>query len=354
MANLSGYILTDAGKHLLTAANAGSCTLQMTKVKLSADAIDSVNDLVDKTDLIGTNLKLLKISGTKATQNTCTIYAVVTNAGQDTNFTVRQDGVFAKGIAVENPPDGVTPEDISETLFAVAYDPLPDIIPAQNGAVNITKQFNINLLIENASSIKVTVDPTGILTSEVLEDHNQSDTAHENKFKQYLKEDGDTATDLLQLAPDIITNLQTKISFTDKSGILAPTAWVQGFVEQLIGDKLDNDKTIWDGNNWSYPPLDAHGLMAQNGYVVVGKLGGLCLQWGLLSISNVNGQVVSLPISYEKTHLATVCIDGGIGCFSWGVETPILHDRLSDFTVYACTSAGQLTTAYGCFISVGQ
>lgn len=182
MANLQGYELTVTGRALLAKAGTGACTLNFTKVKLGADET-SLNDLINKTDLVGTNIKQIDIVGSKANGATFTIIATVTNSGMQNNFLIRQVGIFAKGVAATNPGTGVTPEDISETLFAVAYDTQPDIIPAES-ITPYTRQFNANMTVTNVEQCYVTLTPAGVVTVQVLNNHNDNSEAHGNLIKR--------------------------------------------------------------------------------------------------------------------------------------------------------------------------
>lgn len=182
MANLQGYELTVTGRALLAKAGTGACTLNFTKVKLGADET-SLNDLINKTDLVGTNIKQIDIVGSKANEATFTIITTVTNSGMQNNFLIRQVGIFAKGVAATNPGTGVTPEDISETLFAVAYDTQPDIIPAES-ITPYTRQFNANMTVTNVEQCYVTLTPAGVVTVQVLNNHNDNSEAHGNLIKR--------------------------------------------------------------------------------------------------------------------------------------------------------------------------
>lgn len=182
MANLQGYELTVTGRALLAKAGTGACTLNFTKVKLGADET-SLNDLINKTDLVGTNIKQIDIVGSKANEATFTIIATVTNSGMQNNFLIRQVGIFAKGVAATNPGTGVTPEDINETLFAVAYDTQPDIIPAES-ITPYTRQFNANMTVTNVEQCNVTLTPSGVVTVQVLNNHNDNSEAHGNLIKR--------------------------------------------------------------------------------------------------------------------------------------------------------------------------
>ena len=315
MANLSGYMLTNAGKALYAKATSGACTLKFTKVKLG-EAETSIDDLIAGTDLVGDSLKNVAISACKATESICTIYAIITNTDLTKNFLIRQIGVYAEGVAATNPPEGTTAETVPETLFAVAYDTLPDILPANNQATAISRQFTINLTINNSTNIEVTVSPLGLTTNAMLNnaitEHNTANDAHAAQFAKYLPLTGGTTTGLVSLAQNLITNLATNIPTNDSSGKLAPTAWVQAFVSQLSqGLEVTSDDT----GHFECPALGITGLMAQNGYIALGKLfGGLIMQWGTMTIENYVANRFHYPTAFKKKVFSVS--SQGIGGFN--------------------------------------
>lgn len=89
----------------------------------------------------------------------------------------------------------------------------------------------------------------------------------------------------------------------DNSQQITNTEWVQAWVKSFVA-KLSNNievETQEDGH-FSCPALGVNGLMAQNGYICLGKLfGGLILQWGYSSIlKNTFYTDLALPIAYKK------------------------------------------------------
>lgn len=97
-----------------------------------------------------------------------------------------------------------------------------------------------------------------------------------------------------------------------------------GYINDWMQSIKNSDQTIWDGNNWSYPPLGAHGLSDSNGYVVIDKLGHLCLQWRRYTadIQPNSFNTLTLPIPFTKIFAAILSdtdADGGVtGDFSGG------------------------------------
>ena len=293
MANLQGYELTVTGRALLAKAGTGACTLNFTKVKLGADET-SLNDLINKTDLVGTNIKQIDIVGSKANEATFTIIATVTNSGMQNNFLIRQVGIFAKGVAATNPGTGVTPENIKETLFAVAYDTQPDIIPAES-ITPYTRQFNANMTVTNVEQCHVTLTPAGVVTVQVLNNHNDNSEAHGNLIKRIFGSANATMD-------SVKTSVQNwcKESIASIFGIASAT---QTNVKNKILEYAQEQINSW---------LETLGIrynIAQNGYICLGKLfGDAIIQWGLLILkkdhtqepdSNYVQESLNLPISLK-------------------------------------------------------
>lgn len=300
MANLQGYELTVTGRALLAKAGTGACTLNFTKVKLGADET-SLNDLINKTDLVGTNIKQIDIVGSKANEATFTIIATVTNSGMQNNFLIRQVGIFAKGVAATNPGTGVTPEDISETLFAVAYDTQPDIIPAES-ITPYTRQFNANMTVTNVEQCYVTLTPAGVVTVQVLNNHNDNSEAHGNLIKRIFGSANATMD-------SVKTSVQNwcKESIASIFGIASAT---QTNVKNKILEYAQEQINSW---------LETLGIrynIAQNGYICLGKLfGDAIIQWGTNAWENLDYNIeIKLPTAYTNKNfinLGTV-IDSGI------------------------------------------
>lgn len=286
MANLQGYELTVTGRALLAKAGTGACTLNFTKVKLGADET-SLNDLINKTDLVGTNIKQIDIVGSKANEATFTIIATVTNSGMQNNFLIRQVGIFAKGVAATNPGTGVTPEDISETLFAVAYDTQPDIIPAES-ITPYTRQFNANMTVTNVEQCYVTLTPAGVVTVQVLNNHNDNSEAHGNLIKRIFGSASATMD-------SVKTSVQNwcKESIASIFGIASAT---QTNVKNKILEYAQEQINSW---------LETLGIrynIAQNGYICLGKLfGDAIIQWGKQT-GNTNQIGSGFPIQFSSTE----------------------------------------------------
>lgn len=318
MANLNGYILTSAGKNLFAKASSGECNVVFTKAKIG-EAETTIDEMLTRTDLIGTKLKMLDIVSSKAEENKFTIITTVTNVGQDEHFYIRQLGVFAKGVST----DGLDTDVLAETLIAVAYDTNPDVIPAQSNNVPYTKEIDIGFSINNADKCEVTLSLAGVITQEVLKNHNDDDEAHTNALKKYVPLIGGTMTGLLNLFANSTVPTPEQ---NDDSKKISNTEWVQTTIKGIISQLSDEIEVEWSGSTFTVPALGITGLMAQNGYICLGKLfGGLILQWGKSQLRDKKLNLV-YPVTFSKFNVVSAIHleNGGFSIDSPDLETAIL------------------------------
>ena len=91
-----------------------------------------------------------------------------------------------------------------------------------------------------------------------------------------------------------IDTLASAPGASDNSNKIPTTAWVQTWAKNFINALDDNLEVQWSGSTFTVPALGITGLMAQNGYISLGKLfGGLILQWGTVQSTTQ----IKLPIS---------------------------------------------------------
>ncbi|WP_432648203.1 phage tail-collar fiber domain-containing protein [Mitsuokella sp.] len=154
MANWTGGLLTAAGRSLQAKVEAGKCKLNLTKIKLGDGSeedtsIDSLKDLVSPKSV-------LKISDLVQKDNICTVTGVILTTDVTEGYYAREWGLFA-----DDPDDG-------SILYMISLDPNPDWIPASSSAVKVSATYAMNIAISNASNITSTIDPTGLVTTEML------------------------------------------------------------------------------------------------------------------------------------------------------------------------------------------
>ena len=99
---------------------------------------------------------------------------------------------------------------------------------------------------------------------------------------------------------------------SDNSTKIPNTSWVQTWVKSFINNLSGNLQVNWSGNSFTVPALGITGLMAQNGYICLGKLfGGLILQWGSNSSKLTNTRVTyNIPFTVFEIPFSIPNDDG--------------------------------------------
>ena len=129
----------------------------------------------------------------------------------------------------------------------------------------------------------------------------------------------------------------------DNSKKIPNTEWVQTWIKAYVAELSENLEVQWSGSTFTVPALGITGLMAQNGYICLGKLfGGLILQWGKV-ISGYN----SYPISFTKNVFTAVCTDSGKSTVIYGIGVK----GLNGYTAYV-SSEDDIFWGYGLFIGI--
>lgn len=239
MADWSGAIMTKQGRALEAKVTAGICKLELTKLKVGdgePHEIESMTDLAAPKLDIG----ISSISPTDA--GICDIEGVITNAELEKGFYMRELGIYAT-----DPEEG-------EILYAVATDSHADYLQAKGSSTTLSVGLHVQVVITNADSVMAIIDPKGLTTRTDLAAHDESDAAHENRFKLFEK--------IATLGDDIIKKLALTTAIT------AITALETG---SWFGQLL---KMVLTASGVRY-------LAAQNGYICFGSFfGNLIIQWG--------------------------------------------------------------------------
>lgn len=181
---------------------------------------------------------------------------------------------------------------------------------------------------------------------------NLSNAITEGRLKEelekYLPLSGGTMAGLLSLFSG---STITTPDANDNSKKIVNSEWVQALIKNIISELSENLEVQWSGSTFTVPALGITGLMAQNGYICLGKLfGGLILQWGISDITttNTDGTLISYPIAFKTKVLVVIATDGGNGCYSWGVSS----STINNFRAWA-RNVGAFTRATGLWFSVG-
>ena len=239
MADWSGAIMTKQGRALEAKVTAGICKLELTKLKVGdgePHEIESMTDLAAPKLDIG----ISSISPTDA--GICDIEGVITNAELEKGFYMRELGIYAT-----DPEEG-------EILYAVATDSHADYLQAKGSSTTLSVGLHVQVVITNADSVMAIIDPKGLTTRTDLAAHDESDAAHENRFKLF--------ENIATLGDDIIKKLALTTTITAIKA-LETNSW--------FGQLL---KMVLTASGVRY-------LAAQNGYICFGSFfGNLIIQWG--------------------------------------------------------------------------
>lgn len=168
MADYQGVLLTEKGRALLAKAQTGS-VLRFTRVKIGDGEIQSGESLELLNDLVNPKLSL-EITHLQAESNgICHVRTNITNEGLTEGFFVKEVGLFA-----------MDPDLNEEILYAITTATNPDYIPPAGSATVVNNQFDINILVGNATNIQADVNPNGLVSQADFDEHlnKTDDMAH--------------------------------------------------------------------------------------------------------------------------------------------------------------------------------
>lgn len=157
MANFNGYTLTAKGHVLQVKAQAGE-PLVYTKIKVGSGYPASGQNITDLTDLIKPEMDLPGVASEAVGDGTAMIKGVLSNAGLQNGFTMREKGVFAL-----DPDDG-------EILYAYTTSGIVgEDIPAEGGPTAIEREIYAVVTVGQATNIQVFIKSGAWITIEELQ-----------------------------------------------------------------------------------------------------------------------------------------------------------------------------------------
>lgn len=141
----------------------------------------------------------------------------------------------------------------------------------------------------------------------------------------------------------------------DNSNKIASTRWVQKFVTTMVFkliSKLAGTEETGVSSSGSF--LGVNWLIAQNGYICLGKLfGGLILQWGYVHAknSNVENKVIR-AITFKEHSFSTLLTYKDAYIISGTLTVLAGTDVIDSFTYWDSTPTSEVNNIY--YFSIGK
>ena len=271
MSSYPNTLITNAGLDLIAEANAQGEALIFTKVKLGDGSLPEGQSIQTMTALISPKLESELTSGS-VKNGQAKLRFSVENSGLDEGFFAREVGVFAK-----------VGEEGTETLYAYTNGGnYVDYIP--NKDVPIDAQImDVYIVTGNAATVQIQVDSAAYATVLDLEEHNTGSDSHPLTIDDTVAPTSDSAP--LATILNNVANMLKQVK-GDNDWKTAPGISLAA----ILGDFATNLSVTTDPDTgvFTCASLGITGLMAQNGYICLGKLfGGLILQWGVVPSNSV-------------------------------------------------------------------
>lgn len=143
-------VITNGGNGLIAQAVAGTDKIIFTAVKTSSYAYPDGTNIADLTDLQDIQQSVGPSSAEVFNQTMIQIGATFENSQVDADYLIQTIGVYAK-----------LGDEGTETLFAVVQATTPDQMPEQSDISPSSFIYYIQMTVQQASSISITVDPSG-------------------------------------------------------------------------------------------------------------------------------------------------------------------------------------------------
>lgn len=300
MSNWSSTQLTAKGQALEAKVTAGLTDLVFTKMKLGSGTVDP-EDIGAMTDL-NTPKMTLGISSCAVSisdPTICNVISIASSSDVATSFRITELGLFA------------TDPDEGEILYAVMLDSVPDTMPNSTAASPTTITFQINIVSSNASSISAIIDPAGLVSVQTMNaainTHDTGATSHPLTIDDSVVPASNQGA-LAAIMNNVANMLKQIKGDSDwKTTPVISLASILGNFATNLSVTTDPDTGVF-----TCASLGITGLMAQNGYICLGKLfGGLILQWGSLTpTSHVydgdSSNTYSFPITFPNAAFTVV------------------------------------------------
>lgn len=284
MANYPKIMTTYEGLSLISETVAAGKALVFTKIMLG-DGDMGEQDLRALTALLSPKMTLPVTGGTDLGNGQVQIRATVSNDSLDAGFFAKEVGVYAK-----SGKDG--PEKLIAYTNGGNY---VDYIPDKNTPID-SQTFKVDVVVGNASEVKIQVADETFLTKAELDAHNADPDAHAAAKDKHNK-DENAHSGILQKISTLGDDIIKRLALTTTIAAIS-TLQTNSWFGQLL-------KMVLNASGVKYN-------IQQNGYICLGSFfGGLIIQWGIsnLPYDSSSPQTVTLPMSYTEKHLTTVAVN---------------------------------------------
>lgn len=277
MANYPKIMTTYEGLSLISETVAAGKALIFTKIMLGDGDIGE-QDLRALTSLLAPKMTLPVTGGTDIGNGQVQIRATVSNNALETGFFAKEVGVYAKSGG-----------DGTEKLIAYTNGGnFVDYIPDKNTPID-SQIFKVDVVVGNASEVKIQVANETFLTKAELDEHNADPDAHATAMDKHNKDENAHAgifQKIATLGDDIIKKLALTTTIAAISA-LQTNSW--------FGQLL---KMVLTASGVKYN-------IEQNGYICLGSFfGGLIIQWGIFKESYSKTDYRHYPLTFPNEVLS--------------------------------------------------
>lgn len=238
--------LTAAGRELYYKNLAGEADLKFTTIQIGSGTASNVEAL---TALVSPKMTAAA-SAVKKT-DFVEISCKINNSGLTEGFNWTEAGVFA-----QNPND---PDNRAADILYCYHDTSDAPSPVKPDTEEaFTRYYIIPVIVGNMATVSAVLSDAAGLTQPDLEAHNTSETAHENRFGNYIpKTEKGAAAGVATLGEDgILSETQRPPSTKQVYGFANLAAFPKTGAEETIYVDREKDKTYrWDTTKQAFVPI---------------------------------------------------------------------------------------------------
>lgn len=309
MSNYPNTTLTHAGQDLIAESITEGEALIFTKVVLGDGELQEGQSIAALTALISPKLNVGMTSGSSSGGQVKLRFAVG-NSGLDEGFFAREVGIFAK-----------VGENGTETLYAYTNGGnYVDYIPDKTRPID-NQIMDVYIVTGNAPNVEIQVSSDAYITVADMQEHESNANAHSALMGAH---NVDALAHVLDVDDTVVPSSNHGALAAIMNNVANMLKQIKGdnnwktapgiSLAAILGDFATNLSVTTDPDTgvFTCASLGITGLMAQNGYICLGKLfGGLILQWGVVPGSFSGTATLPLAFSSSDYNIVMTCRVGG-------------------------------------------